>query len=203
MNTLKTCLLSILLTVVSYTSQAIILQWYIDNERGSEDYDFAQLVVLTDDPAVTYYSYRIVMDESGQHSVELPGLGSLSNLNLEEYLTLYEDGATNPSIGFEPSLGYVDHGNPKADMVTVDFTGYQFYFRMLDANGQAITHIDGTKAETEKFTFPQDLEDYYFDDGHISPTPWIININPPMVPEPATGMLALAGVVLLFTRRRE
>lgn len=203
MKNLRFLFLTLCFLFFARPAQAIVLQWYIDNEEGSPDYDYAQMVVVSADQSITLYSYRIEMDAAGQHELIDPEMGTWSSMNLEEYLTFYEDGETDPAIGFEPSRGYVDHGNPKADMVTMNFTGYTFYFRMLDAEGNPVQHLDGTMAESEHRVFPQDLEDFYFDDGSISPTPWIININPVMIPEPATGLLALVGVGLLLPRRRK
>lgn len=195
MKLFQTIFLTIFLAFVAQVSQAIVLQWYIDNEVGSPEYDYAQLVVVSADKSVTFYSYLIEMDASGQHELIDPEVGTWSSMNLEEYLTRHEDGQTDPPIGYEDG----------DTLKTFNFTGYTFYFRMMDSEGQAIYQKDETGAivlaASEERVFPQDLDEFYFDDAHITPRPWIININP--IPEPTTGALALLGVGLLVPRRRK
>ena len=168
---MKRFFLSLMLVVtLARVSQGIILQWYIDNERGSPDYDYAQFVAVSGD--TTLYSYLIKMDEAGQHEAGFPtnpwDVGpegvhseSWSTMNLGDYMTRFEDGQTDPAIGAD-----------------YNFTGYTFYCRMMDSNGLPIEGAVSSPA----VVFPDDMRDFFFDAANVYPQTWIININPAAVP---------------------
>ena len=176
------------LAIAASMSQALILNWTVENDaRYCADYAFVQLVAVyngeDEDQPKALYSYWIDLEGSGIHEAEKGPSSWSASMNLDEYMTLDEV----PGDDTEPITE------------NFNFTGYSFYFRMLDEAGRIMGNTTGPCDTVYKAPIAWDdvYNQYVLDAGHLTPTVWVVG-----VPEPCSAALMMLGVSALLLRRR-
>lgn len=199
----------LLLALTATMSQALILNWQIENcPWASKGFSYAQLVAVytgsaeeKGDRPDSLYSWYIALEADGVHEdmtdpVSEEYIGSLSELNLNDYMTATVDGsgATLPQ--------------------SFDFNGYSFYFQVLDSGYNPVVDKYGKVIAftTDRWWMPNggvekpdgimaswdDLyHQYTFDATDERARVWVVG-----VPEPCSVTLMMLGVSAILLRRR-